>query len=206
MADSEREIELLNLIAGVENDAASEGRPMNSNFDFETKKLVELVVAETAAALSRAGTDGVWCFGCGTSRVSLDRCACNFGESFGCTGKLFCGDCRAARRAVASHIEKVLAAKVVNRVSSIRLRLLRELRGAARSIEGEDSDAGDSRLLSFWLANADEFSDDGDGFRAGVLRAFQRTKFLDFAGLAKALRQQEDESLIRSLIRAGLAH
>lgn len=204
MADSECEIEMLNLIAGVEDDAANEGRRMNPNFDFETKKLVEFVVAETAVALSRTGTDGAWCFGCGASGVSLDKCGCDFSETFGCAGRLFCTECRKSRAAVANHVHKLLSAKRVDRVSSIRLRLLRELRNAARAVEGEDSDAGDERLLSFWLSNADEFGDSSEAFRAGILRAFRRAKFLDFASLAKSLRQAQDESLIRAVIRSGL--
>lgn len=173
--------------------------------DFELNQLAANVLGDLTRAAERAGTDGgVWCFGCGRSGGALDRCECGLSETFACAGHLFCIDCRKARQAVANHIQKLLDAKRVDRVSSIRLRLLRELRSAARTVEGEDSDAGDERLLSFWLANADEFGDSTEAFRAGILRAFRETSFLDFVGLAESLRKAQDESLIRSIVRSGL--
>ena len=197
MTDRKREIEFLErLYYGAE--------VTTMHHDFELTRAAERALTDLAKIAERAGKSGAWCFSCGASGVSLDHCGCGLAESFGCAGQLFCSDCRAGRRTIAHHIQKLLAAKKTDRVSSIRLRLLREIRRAARDIEGEDSNPADSRLLSYWLANSDEFSDDGDGFRAGVLRGFQRTRFLNFAALATALERQRDESLIRSLIRAGL--
>lgn len=201
MTEREAEIRLLNDIAGVQNDAASEVTKMD--YDRELNRSIEKTLGDLERAAQRAGTGGLWCFGCGASSVSLEKCGCDFGESFGCSGRLFCADCRAARRAVANHLRQLFAAKKVDRVSSVRLRLLRELRRAARGVEGEESDPANERFLSFWVSNCDEFGYSTEAFRAGVLRAFKRTKFLDFAGLARALRRQEDESLLRAVIRSG---
>jgi hypothetical protein len=197
MTNRSAEIEFLERLYGAEVNTMHQ--------DFELNRLAERAICDLEKIAKRAGTDGgAWCYGCGMSGVSLDHCACGFSETFACSGRLFCADCRKARQAVANHVDKILAAKRVDRVSSIRLRLLRELRSAARAIEGEESDPADSRLLSYWLANADEFGDSSEAFRAGILRAFRQANFLDFAALAKALEHQRDESIIRSIIRANL--
>lgn len=203
MTSREADILLLNEIAGVENGAASEVKRMSQ--DSELNRLAANVLSDMTRAAQRAGTDGMWCFFCGASGVKLDRCSCGLAESFRCgaPGRLLCEPCRDAHRAVAAHLEKLFGTKPIVRVSSLRARYSRELSSAVRAIEGDG--VGNPRRLLFWLSQLDDFETDSDRFRADALKAFRKSKFLDFQSLARNLKQQRDESLIRAVIRAGLA-
>lgn len=195
------ELKLLNLIAGIEDDAKIEVHSMDQELD----RLVRNVATDMVRRAERAGSDGVWCHYCGASGVKLTRCDCGFGESFRCgaRGRLTCDTCQDAHRSVGAHLERLFAAPTTNRVNGRKFRYFRELNRAVRNLWPEDTDVSSMSLFCD-LADIDEFENDPPKFRSAVLDAFRRNKFLDFAGLAKALRQQQDESLLRAIVRSNL--
>ncbi|MGH9682306.1 MAG: hypothetical protein ACRD4S_01675 [Candidatus Acidiferrales bacterium] len=147
---------------------------------------------------SRAGTAGGWCFFCGVDGLVF-RCACGFGESFGCgtAARHICADCRLAHGVAAQHLRAMFSARRVDRVNSIRGRAYRDLRIAADGLERGDR-------LRFHLAQVDSFDSEYVAFRHGILDSFARAQFLDFAGLARGLEQQRGNALLRALVLGRL--
>lgn len=174
--------------------------------DAELSRLAERALSDLAKAAERKGHGDhmPWCHYCGTSGVPLAKCDCRFPEHFQCgvNGRLVCEECKTAHRTVASHLDKLFATKPVVRVSSLRAKYSRELSSAVRAIEGDD--VGNPRNLLHWLAQFDDFEDDKERFRSDVLKAFRKSNFLDFQSLARHLKQQHDESLIRAIVRSRL--
>ncbi len=171
----------------------------------ELGRVVERALYEQQLASTRAGkARPFWCYYCGHSGTPLNVCDCGFGEAFGCgsAGRKICAACSEAHHDIASHVQSMLTARRVNRVSSIRGKLYRELHRAALEIGGEDPT--NPRELRFHLAQADAYDDEPDIFRARILRAFGRARFLNFQALAEQLKKQSDESLIRALVRSGM--
>jgi hypothetical protein len=202
---SEAELELLRKICGADSDARNnEGDSMDHEFD----SLARRVATDMVLAASRRGRDdlaGLACFFCGASGVKLSRCSCSHPESFGCgiNGRTVCPDCEQAHKAVAAHLEKLFGAPIVNRVNAKRFKFWHQLSRAVRAI---DPDADVTTLPLFCaLADCDEFDTDKARFRTDVLRAFREVRFLDFQALAKNIKQEEIDSLLQSVIRAGFA-
>src|ERR1700734_2237686 len=104
-------------------------------------KSAESLLLALSAALelrqSRIRKAGSWCFFCADEH-SLARCGCPMPESLGCLGQRVCSACATAHRAIAGHLRKMFAAPRVDRVSSVRAKLHRQLFGAAEEL----SDAG----------------------------------------------------------------
>lgn len=178
------------------------------NYDPELNRLVKGTMADMVRNAERAGRDdlaGLICHYCGqtSTETALSRCSCSFPEAFGCGvgGRRICGVCEQAHRAVASHLERMFALPHVNRVNSRRFRSWRELSRAVLDLYPEDAE-GESRALFTELAQVDEW--DGETFRRDVLTCFTNAKFLDFQSLAKNLKEQETESMLRSIVRSGL--
>jgi hypothetical protein len=169
---------------------------MSTDNVFEN--FVEEVIAEGQRALARAGTDGGWCYFCG-SVAPVGFCDCDFTESFGCgvSGRRICVPCRNAHLAIGRHLKEMFSAKRINRVSSIRNRRYRQFRTAADGL-----DRGGK--LRFALAQRDPLDDEPEIFRMNTLRSFQRARFLDFAGLARQLEDQKAEAILRVLLGCGL--
>jgi hypothetical protein len=179
----------------------SEGEEDEMKENLDVNQLAAAVLADAQVAATRVGTDGHFCYFCGYD-VPTSACRCPHPENFRCAGKRVCADCEKAMISIANHIAGILRAKRVNRVSSIRLRMFHQLGRAAREIGNEDVCAPSE--LSFCLAQADEDHEDDEVFRAQILRAFGRCRFLRFRALADTLEQEASESLIRAIIRSGI--
>jgi hypothetical protein len=160
--------------------------------------LITEVIAEDEQAAARTGTKGSFCYFCGY-KAPLRSCDCQFPESFGCgSGKEVCSDCRNAHVAIGRHLQEMFTAKRVDRVSSIRNRMFRELRMAAEGVRR-------GQQLRFALAQRDPCYDEPEAFRHNTLRSFHRARFLDFVGLAKRLGKEKERAIYSTIIRAGLA-
>jgi hypothetical protein len=157
----------------------------------------------------RRGTPGFHCFFCGEIVGKTVRCDCGFGESFGCGGLLrhVCDGCVAAHKAVSEHLRKTFSFPIVMRANSRRAQHERALFEAANQVCGADADNydADTRNLVFYLAQADAFYDTKSEFRRKILDAFNRSGFLDFKALAKALEKEEEAAFVRALVRANPA-
>lgn len=196
---AEKEIEFLERLYRIEV----------PTMDQELNRLAERVTSDIEAAAKRAGRDDLaWlvCFFCGRSanEIRLSRCECSFPEAFGCgvKGRRICSDCASAHKQVAAHLETLFASPVVNRVNAKRAQRWRELSRAVRSLYDEDADPTTCPLF-VEIAQCDEFDHETDRFRRELLCCFAKAKFIDFQALSRTLRRQQDESLIRSVIRSG---
>jgi hypothetical protein len=160
------------------------------------------------AAVARAGTVGDYCFFCGRTDRLVENCNCGFPEHFGCglEGRRICSGCAETHRKLADHLRAMFEAKIVGRISSIRHKRFRELHRAARAFfPDDDLDATvNPKTLHFQLSQADAFDDTPDVFRAKILRAFQRSKFLRFAELARKIEEEKDDPIVRAMVRSGL--
>lgn len=173
----------------------SEVETMSEN---ELNQIAAEAIAEAELAAKRAGKVGPWCFYCGHHDVSTSTCACPFPESFGCAGKRVCTACDEAMRAVADHVQQMFQQKRVNRVSSVRARMYRQVREAAEGLRrGEELRTALARF-------ADPWDDEGGSFRENTLKAFRRAQFFDWKRLAAGIEQAKQDHLIMSIVRSGI--
>jgi|HubBroStandDraft_1064217.scaffolds.fasta_scaffold25218_5 hypothetical protein len=166
----------------------------------ETKNAESLflaLVGDIELRQSRVRRVGNWCFFCGASE-SLVSCRCSFPESFQCVGQQLCSDCRDAHRIVADHIKGMLAAKITDRVTSIRATKFNQLHSAAEVVD-EKYGTPFEKQLQFALSQTDPYDDSRTEFRTGILRAFRAARFSDYQTLAKELVREQDRK-IKSLL------
>lgn len=197
MTDGEAEIEFLERIYGGD-----------MHYDSELNRLAKNNVADMIRAAESAGRDdlaGLACYFCGVSasQTKLERCSCSFPEAFGCgiRGRRICANCEQAHKKVATHLETIFSLPFVNRVNSRRLQRWREFSRAVLALYSENAEVG-QRPLYTEIAQCEEW--DPETFRRDLLRCFAKASFLDFVSLAKNLKEQETESLLRAVIRSGL--
>lgn len=96
----------------------------------------------------------------------------------------------------------MFAARIVDRVSSIRGKLFGQLIGAAEALaEANGTDPESEGGLKLLLSQACAFDDSRSEFRNTILTAFRRLKFSDFVGLAKELEREKDQELTLKLAR-----
>jgi hypothetical protein len=180
---------------------------MTTNNDSDLNALYDRVVAGLAEDVARAGTRGTHCFFCGALPTALPQvnCRCGHGADFGCglQSRRICRFCSTAHEHVAEHLERMFACKIVSRVSSVRARLHRNLRNAAVP-DSETWDTVDpktpSQRLHFCLAQTDPYADPPEAFRAGVLKAFRRSRLLDFSSLARGLVIAKEAEMSRAAL------
>jgi len=179
-----------------------------SNFkgDKESKALnaAFALINARLECLARAGTKGLWCFYCGTleSDSHSVRCECGFQESFGCgiPSRRICGACSAAHQRVGDFLRQLFAKRVVNRVSSVRMKIFHQLRdSAAPEFDGEPNTPG--QRLRFYLSPADPFDENIERFRTDVVCAFGRARLLDFQGLVRQLDSAKNDPMLHSIAR-----
>jgi hypothetical protein len=161
--------------------------------------LLTAIAGEAEILQSRVRRSGPWCYFCGSTE-SLVTCGCGLPESLQCIGHRLCPDCRAAHRAIAAHLRRMFAAKVVDRVSSIRAKLFNQLFGAADELE-QNSTLPLERTLHCALAQGDPYEDEPREFRATIQGAFRQAQFSDFQGLAKQLACEINSDLANKVAR-----
>jgi hypothetical protein len=166
---------------------------MENNETLAFEQLVLDIDKDLKLRESRVYRKGNWCFFCGVTD-GLGTCDCALPESFRCVGQKTCGDCAAAHRLIANHVKKTLAARRVDRVSSVKAKLFFQLHEAAEKLEEGSKKPLERRLYSAFSA-ACPYEDEPAEFRSNVLRAFRSVRFTDFQGLAAKLRtEMEDEA------------
>jgi len=189
-----------------DDDIFTEGKPMD---DELFRSQLAAALAEEEARLQRVGKVGPWCFRCGRTGPT-SRCDCPFPLDFGCVDRLFCEDCRKPRREVADFLRTMFAAKITQRSNSVRAQRERALFRASGAVcnpsDSDDYDPCKTRDLHFWLAQADPFDDSAEEFETKTLRAFRRSRFLDFAKLATEIKAEQDKEIYRALARALRTH
>jgi hypothetical protein len=148
---------------------------------------------------SRIWKKGDWCVFCGGTD-GLGACACALPESLRCAGNKVCAECSAGHRLVADHIKRALAARRVDRVSSIRAKLYYQLHEAAEQLE-KGSKLPLERRLYAALSAADPYEDETAEFRGNLLGAFRAVRFSDFQGLAAKLRTELENEAKLHLVR-----
>jgi hypothetical protein len=167
---------------------------MNHKTEVENASNLLLALAgDISLRESRIRKSGSWCYFC-ASTESLVTCGCGLPESLQCIGLRLCPDCRSAHRTIAAHLKRMFAAKVVDRVSSIRAKLFGQILGAADELE-ENSALPLERTLHCAIAQADPYEDEPREFRATIQGAFRQARFSDFQGLAKQLAREVDSEL-----------
>jgi hypothetical protein len=162
-------------------------------------RLLVALAGDISQRESRIRRSGNWCVFCGSTE-SLVSCGCGLPESLQCIGQRLCPDCRSAHRAIAAHLKRMFAAKVVDRVSSIRAKLFNQIFGAADELE-RNSTLPLERTLHCAIAQADPYEDEPREFRATIQGAFRQAQFSDFQGLAKQLAREVDSELANKVAR-----
>lgn len=158
---------------------------------------IEIALRKAGAADARRGRDlgSSACFACGTTAGSIARCTCAFPEILGCAGgRFFCDEHRDAHRSVCSFLTEIFRTHPSGSARSRRARLHLRFYRAFEGLEGGDV----ARRI---LAQTDG-GDGDDNFRAVVGRAFAKSLFLDFAGLAAGLKRELDRECFNSLVRS----
>jgi hypothetical protein len=172
--------------------------------DRQMREAAFAAVTLETQRLAHIGKAGPWCYFCGVDEVT-GWCSCAFPADLRCHQRFICELCRKAHVEVAQFIQKMCSFPVVERADSRRSQFeIRLYRAASRVCNPTDSDEYDHaahRDLAFHLAQADPFGD-GETFRAGVLRAFRVSKFMDYQALAAELEKQEHQAIIREIRRA----
>jgi hypothetical protein len=148
---------------------------------------------------SRIGKQGDWCVFCGGTE-RLGSCSCALPESLRCVGNKLCAECSAAHCLVANHLKRALAARRVDRVSSIRAKFYYQIHEAAEQLE-QGSKLPLERRLHAALSAADPYEDEGAEFRTNLLGAFRAVRFTDFQGLAAKLRAEMENEAKMHLAR-----
>jgi hypothetical protein len=181
--------------------------PERNQMDEELRSYVAAALTEAEAKLKRRGTLGPWCFYCGEIG-EIGMCGCAFGETFRCcaSGVLICAPCAQAHRAVAEHLREMFSAKITQRSNSVRAKMERTLYRAARAVcnpsDSDEYDPCSTRDLVFFLGQPDPFCDSHEEFEAKTLRAFRRSRFLDFLKLAAEIAREQDAEIFRAAARA----
>lgn len=178
----------------------------------EMSELIFAAMQVEERKLARIGKVGHWCFFCADNDATkFTFCHCKFPTDLRCHGKLVCEPCRQAHIVIVEHTEKMLSFPAVSRADSRRatleMALYRAAKRACNPIDSDDYDHAAHRDLAYHLAQADPFGDSAT-FRAGVLRAFRVSKFMQYQALAAELKNEENremERAIRRAIRAGNA-
>lgn len=134
------------------------------------------------------------CFQCGAEGPA-EPCRCQYPESLRCAGKHLCGDCRAAHGTISVFLKELLRTQPSpnshSRRAKLHLRLYRALDGLGPESEN----------VRHFLAQTDG-GDDNDKFRAVILSAFERARFLDFRALGCGIRRELDRELLGHLVRS----
>ncbi len=167
----------------------------------QLNELVSEALREAELAAKRVGKDsfGAWCFSCGRSVPTAD-CSCPYPESFNCASHKFCLECREARGKIARHLQTMFTAKISRRVSSIRCRKYNML---ARAADTDGLRRGQA-LRTALFKYADPDVDEPEAFVVNTLVAFKRSGFFDFHALAAAVEREENEYLLRAVVRSGI--
>lgn len=148
---------------------------------------------------SRMLRQGPWCFFCGDDQ-SLANCACGLSESLQCGGRRLCVDCRSAHCTIAAHLKKMFAARVVDRVSSIRAKLFNQLHNAAETLDEAGSKPFEKQL-HFALGQGDPYDSEKAEFRQVILASFGTVRFRAWQQLAKQLAHELDSELANKVAR-----
>jgi hypothetical protein len=164
-----------------------------------TEDFLSALVGTIQLQQSRALREGPWCFFCGYDQA-IATCACSLSESLQCVGHRLCWDCRSAHRFISAHIKKMFAARVVDRVSSIRAKLFNQLHSAAETLD-EASGKPFEKQLHFALGQADPYDCERAEFRQAILAAFGSAKFTAWQQFAKELENEQDQELKMRLAR-----
>jgi hypothetical protein len=170
----------------------------------EGSELIDRLASVTDKNRTRARSVGRWCFFCG-GEFELQKCGCGFPVALECGGDRACSFCASAHRTLATLLRKLFSAKIVDRSSSVRARLLNNLFSAADEVFERsglpDEGAPFETSLKFHIAQADAFDQSPGEFRDAVLGAFRRSKFTQYRELAAELEKSTATDFISRIAR-----